>query len=151
MAAGVVPQSSCSLSAQAPPSIISISAAGFEALPLPDRPRLIGKASNGLDHARQMPGAGRAGGRQRAMRRAGAAAQHGGDARHQRLVDLLRADEMDMRVDAACGEDFALARDRLGAGPDDDVDARLRIRISGLADGHDSPSFRPTSALTMPQ
>ena len=45
MAAGVVPQSSCSFSAQAPPRIISSSAAGREALPLPAKPRFIGKAS----------------------------------------------------------------------------------------------------------
>ena len=45
MAAGVVPQSSCSFSAQAPASTCSISAAGFEALPLPAKPRFIGKSS----------------------------------------------------------------------------------------------------------
>ncbi len=45
IAAGVVPQSSCSLSEEAPPSTISSSAAGSEALPLPDRPMFIGKAS----------------------------------------------------------------------------------------------------------
>ena len=46
IAAGVVPQSSCSFSEQAPPSTISSSAAGSDALPLPDRPIFIGKASN---------------------------------------------------------------------------------------------------------
>ena len=45
MAAGVVPQSSCSLSEQAPARIISSSAAGRDALPLPAKPRFIGKAS----------------------------------------------------------------------------------------------------------
>ena len=45
IAAGVVPQSSCSFSAQAPASIISTSAPGREALPLPEMPRLTGKAS----------------------------------------------------------------------------------------------------------
>ena len=45
MAAGVVPQSSCSFSAQAPAWIISSSAPGSEALPLPAKPRFIGKAS----------------------------------------------------------------------------------------------------------
>ena len=46
MAAGVVPQSSCSFSAQAPPSTISTSASGWLALPLPERPKFIGKASS---------------------------------------------------------------------------------------------------------
>ena len=49
-----------------------------------------------LDHPRQMPRSGRAGGRKRAVRRCGAAAEHRCNAGHQRLVDLLRADEMDV-------------------------------------------------------
>ncbi len=46
MAPGVVPQSSCSLSAQAPAVTISTSASGRLALPLPERPKFIGKASS---------------------------------------------------------------------------------------------------------
>ena len=88
-----------------------------------------------LDHARDVPRPGRAGGRERAVRRAGAAAEHRGDARHQRLVDLLRADEMDVGVEAAGGEDLAFAGDHFGAGADDDGDAGLNVRIAGLADG----------------
>ena len=72
------------------------------------------------------------------MRRAGAAAEHRGDAGHQRFLDLLRADEMDMGVDAAGGEDLAFAGDDLGAGADDDVDAGLDIGIAGLADRGDA-------------
>ena len=41
MAAGVVPQSSCSFSAQAPPFTISTSAPGWLELPLPERPMFI--------------------------------------------------------------------------------------------------------------
>ena len=89
----------------------------------------------GLDHARHVPRSGRAGGGQRAVRRTGAAAEHGGDAAHQRFLDLLRADEVDVRVEAAGGEDLAIAGDDLGAGADDDGDAILRVRIAGLADG----------------
>ena len=59
--------------------------------------------------------------------------------RHQRLLDLLRADEMDVAVEAAGGEDLALAGDDLGARPDDDVDAGLDVGIAGLADGGDAP------------
>ena len=58
--------------------------------------------------------------------------------RHQRLLDLLRADEVDVGVDAAGGEDLALAGDHLGARADDDVDARLDVGIAGLADGGDA-------------
>ena len=46
IAAGVVPQSSCSFIAQAPALIISSSAAGRDALPLQAMPRLTGNASN---------------------------------------------------------------------------------------------------------
>src|SRR5674476_1356260 len=45
IAAGVVPQSSCNFSEQAPALTISSSAAGREALPLPAKPRLTGNAS----------------------------------------------------------------------------------------------------------
>ena len=56
------------------------------------------------------------------------------------MLDLLRADEMDVAVEAAGGEDLALARDDLGAGADDDGDAGLDVGIAGLADGGD-PAF----------
>src|SRR5581483_7715516 len=92
-----------------------------------------------LDHARQVPGARRAGGRSRSRGRPGAATDHHGDAGVQRLLYLLRADEMDVAVDAAGGEDLALAGDGLRARPDDDVDARLDVRVAGLADGGDAP------------
>ncbi len=41
---------------------------------------------------------------------------------------------MDVAVDAAGGEDLALAGDDLGARPDDDVDVGLHVGIAGLAD-----------------
>ena len=41
-------------------------------------------------------------------------------------------------VDAAGGEDLALAGDDLGARADDDVDAGLDVGIAGLADGGDA-------------
>jgi hypothetical protein len=60
------------------------------------------------------------------------------EARHQRFLDELRADEMDVAVEAAGGEDLAFAGDHLGAGSDDDGDARLDVGIAGLADGGDA-------------
>ena len=50
---------------------------------------------------------------------------------------LLRADQMDVAVEAACREDLALARDNIGAGADHDGDARLDVGIAGLSDGAD--------------
>ena len=54
--------------------------------------------------------------------------------------DLLRADEMDVRVDAAGGEDQALAGDRFGGDADDHPrrDAGHDVGIAGLADAGDA-------------
>ena len=139
MAAGVVPQSSCSFSAQAPPRIISSSAPGVDALPLPVKCEVHRKCVCRFDHAREMPRPRRAGGGERSRRRTGAASQHGGDARHQRFVDLLRADEVNVRVEAARGDDLAFRRDDLRARPDDDIDIRLDVRIAGFSDSGDPP------------
>ncbi len=73
-----------------------------------------------------------------------------GDARNKRLLDLLRADEVDVRVHAAGGQDLALAGDRLGAGADDDVDAGLRVGVAGLADAGDPPVLQPDIGLDDP-
>ena len=45
---------------------------------------------------------------------------------------------MDMRVDAAGGQDFAFAGDDLGAGADHDIDAGLDVGVAGLADPRDA-------------
>ena len=96
----------------------------------------------GLDHAADVKRPRRAGGGEGAVRRPGAAAEHGGDAGHQRLFHLLRADVMDVGIEAAGGEDLALAREHLGAGADDDGDARLNVGIAGLADRRDAIAFQ---------
>src|SRR5690606_41188240 len=76
--------------------------------------------------------------RVRARRGPGAAAEHRRDARHQRLFTLLRADEVDVRVDAARRRDAALPGDDLRARPDHDLDPGLHVGIPGLADGEDA-------------
>ena len=91
-----------------------------------------------LQHPHDVPRPRRAGRRVRARRGAGAAADHRRDARRQRFLDLLRADEVDVRVDAAGREDLAFAGDRFGAGADDDRDVRLRVGIAGLAYADDA-------------
>ncbi|MPL94808.1 hypothetical protein SDC9_40966 [bioreactor metagenome] len=90
-----------------------------------------------LQHPADVPRPRGAGGGKRAMRGAGAAAEHRGHARGQRILDLLRADEVDMRIHAARGQDLALARDDLGARPDDQRDAGLGVGVAGLADAGD--------------
>ncbi len=93
------------------------------------------KAVQRLQHSPDMPRSRRAGGGERAMRGPSAATQHGGDAGMERILDLLRTDEVDMRVEPAGGENAALSGDDLGSRSDDDIDARLRIGIARLADG----------------
>ena len=105
------------------------------------------QAVGGLDHAADVPRPRRAGGGEGAVRRPGAAAEHRGDARHQRLLDLLRADEVDVGVEAAGGEDLALARDHLGAGADHDGDVGLDVGIAGLADGGDAVALEADVGL----
>ncbi len=99
---------------------------------------LIGKESAACDHPVDVPGPGRRRRRGRAGRRSRAAAEQRRHAGHQRIVDLLRADHVDMRIEAAGGEDLAFAGDHFGAGPDDDRHARLNVGIAGLADRGDA-------------
>jgi hypothetical protein len=118
--------------AQAPARTISSSAPGNEALPLPERP------IEGLQHPPDVPGTRRAGGGERAVRRAGTAAEQGGHAGVQRILDLLRADEVDVAVETAGGDDAAFPGDDLGPGTDDDRDAGLDVGVAGLADCGDA-------------
>ncbi len=100
-----------------------------------------------LQHALDVPRARRAGGGKGAGGRSGAAAQHGGDARSQRLFHELRADEVDVRVDAAGRDDVALATDDFGAGADDDVHTRLGVGVTRFANGCDAPVFQADVGL----
>jgi hypothetical protein len=120
---------------------------GQAGVALAQKAQVHGEGIGRLQHALHVPGAGRAGGGQRAGGGAGAAAQHGGHAAGQGLFDLLRADEVDVAVDAAGGDDVALAADDLGAGADDDVHARLRVGVARLADGGDAPGFEADVGL----
>ena len=105
-------------------------------------------------HAGKVPRARRDGRCLGAVRRAGAAADDGGDARRQRLVDDLRADEVHVAVDGAGGEDAAIARQDLGRRTDDETEESTPVMVSGLPAlpiPTIRPSRTPTSALTTPQ
>ena len=101
------------------------------------------KTFGGLQHTLHMPRAGRAGGGQRAMRRAGAAAEHGGDAGCQRFFDLLRANEMDMHIKSTRGQDAPFTGDDFRPRANDDVHIGLRIRIARLANRGNPPTAKP--------
>src|SRR5262249_9862874 len=102
-----------------------------------------------LQHALDVPGAGGAGGGGGAGGRSGAAAEQWRQAGGQRRFDQLRADEVDVAVDAAGGEDQVLAGDDLGARADDQlrIDARLDEWVARLADTDDSAAADADIAL----
>src|ERR1700731_2929229 len=91
-----------------------------------------------LQDAREVPRPRRAGRGGSAGGRAGAAAEQRRDAAVERLFGELRADQVDVAVDAAGRDDLALAGDDLSARADDDVDTGLDVGVAGLADAADA-------------
>ncbi len=85
-----------------------------------------------------MPRSWGAGGRRGAGRGPRAAAEHRRDAAVERLVHQLRANEMDVRIDSAGGDDAVFSGDDLGPWPDHDVDPGLDVGIAGFADAADA-------------
>ncbi len=118
MAAGVVPQSSCSLSEQAPPGICSISALGWAALPLPAKARFMGKASAASIMRARCHGPGVQ--VVAVVPLAGPVPPPIIMVRPEYRASSICCGQMKWMwaVDAAGGEDLALAGDRLGAGAD---------------------------------
>lgn len=92
-----------------------------------------------LQHPGQMPGAGSDGGGLGTLGGTGAAAHQGRDAGGECLVGDLGADQVDVRVDGARGDDPSVARDDLGLRADDEVgvDAVHGVGVAGLADAGD--------------
>jgi len=108
----------------------------------------------GFEHPEEVPATRSAGGGVGSGGWACAAADHGGDAACEGVVDLLRADEMDMGVDSASCDDAALGRDyfrgcanghrmrfsgdRIGI---TGTEAALDTGVSGVADADDAAVF----------
>ena len=92
-----------------------------------------------LEHHRDVPGTRGGGDGVSAVGRPRAAADHGGHARVEGAVDLLRADEVDMCVQAACGKDEPLAGQGLGARANGHArgDAVHDVGVAGMADADD--------------
>ena len=103
-------------------------------LPLPLKPKFMGKASAACSMRQmfQAPGvqvvAFGAGGR------SGAAADHGGDSRSNGGFNLLGTDEVNMGVNAASGDNHPFPRHGFGGRSDNNVYIVLNIGISGFAD-----------------
>ena len=139
MAAGVVPQSSCSLRPQAPASICSTSACGLRGV------ALAGEAEVHRE-ARRPPASMRARCQGPGVQVVAAVPVAGPVPppsivvmpRVERLVDLLRADEVDVLSMPPAVRILPSPAIDLGAGADDDVDAGLDVGIAGLADAGDA-------------
>ena len=94
-----------------------------------------------------MPGPGRHGRGEGSRGGARTAPDHRSDTRGQRLFDLLRANQVDMAVDAARRHDHALGCDHLGRRPHDNGHAWLDIRVARLADAADATRLDPDVRL----
>ena len=94
-----------------------------------------------------MPGARRASRRIGTRRRPSPSTKHGGYATHECLFDLLRTDEVNMRINTACSENTVLTSDDLCAGSNHNINARLRIRIARFTDGVNPPIFQSDVCL----
>src|SRR4029453_18726609 len=95
------------------------------------------KAVGGLQHSLNVPGSRRA---RRRVRSGGGTGPASHQRRHpgkQGLVDLLRADEVHMHVDAAGRDDLAFAGNDFGTGADDDRYVWLYVGIAGFANRSD--------------
>ena len=82
-----------------------------------------------------MPRTGCAGRRIGPRRRAGSTTQHAGDTGIKRVFNLLRANPVDVRINAASGNDVAFTGDNFGARTNDDINTGLDIRVPGLTNG----------------
>ena len=107
---------------------------GVELLPLPRKPKFSGNASTASYIRRRFQRARRARRRVRAGRRSGAAADERRHAGVERVGNLVRRDEVHVRVDAAGGEDLPLAGEDLG---------RRADLEAGRDAVHDARSCRP--------
>jgi hypothetical protein len=76
---------------------------GFAGVAFAEESEIDRQAFRRLQHLHHVPRSRRAGGGLGTLRRSRAATEHGRNAAIKRLLDLLRADEMDMGVDPAGG------------------------------------------------
>src|SRR5580700_10012414 len=108
---------------------------------LTEDPEIQWKGISRLKHPLNMPRARRTGCGIRTRGGSSASTHHRGQTGKQRFCDLLRADEMDVYIDAACRDDLSFASDRFRPRSDDNIHIRLNIRISCLADCRDMTVF----------
>ena len=108
---------------------------------LAEKAQIHRQAIGGLQHAADVKCPWRAGGGVGACGWAGAAPQQRGDPAGDRRFDLLRADEVDVGVDAASREDVPLTGNGFSARSDGDGHPIADVGIARFADGADAAVF----------
>src|SRR5262245_43040561 len=101
---------------------------------LGEKPEIQGESIGGLEHPLNMPGPRRAACGVSSSCRPCSATHHCGQARVKCFCDLLRADVMNMCVDAAGRNNLSFARDHFGSWSDDYPNIRLNIRVTSFPD-----------------
>src|SRR5262249_22352798 len=122
---------------------------GQAAVALAEEAEVDGQTLGGLKHPHDVPGAWRTRRRVGPRRGTGAAAEKRGQAGGDGGLDQLRADEVDVAIDAAGRDDEILAGDDFGARADDElgIDTGLDERIARLADADDAAADDADVAL----
>src|SRR5882724_6673769 len=94
-----------------------------------------------FQHPRKIPCSRSTGRRVCSGRRTGTAAEHRSRTVGQRLIDLLRRDEMNMTINCPGCNNQIFAGNNLGRRTDNQlrIDTRHRIRVAGLPDLHNPP------------
>ena len=122
---------------------------GLGRVALTEEPEVQRQVIGGLQHHGDVGGSGRAGGGTGPGGRARAASKHRRHSAGDRFVGLLRADEVDVRVDASGGQDLAFPGDHFGCDSHDHlrVDPGHHVGVTGLADACDPPVLDPDVGL----
>ncbi len=105
-------------------------------VPFAEKTEVHGKRFGCVEHARDVPATGRTGCGIGAGGGAGSASQHGGNSVRESFVGLLRADEVDVAIDSAGGDDGVLTGDYFGGSADDQVGINTvhGVGIAGFSD-----------------
>ena len=116
---------------------------GTGGIALAQKTQIHGEILNRFEHPSDIPRSRCTGGRVGPGGRAGSPAEHGGDTRRQGFGDLLGTDKMNMGINAAGGQNFALAGQNLRSGANDQFgrDTLHQEGIAGLADAANPAVF----------
>jgi len=116
---------------------------GIGGVPFSHEAEIHGIFLCGFEHTADVPGTGGASGSVGAGCGTGASACHGCDTAGKGFVDLLGADEVDVGVESAGGDDVTFAGNHFGGGSDDHVgvDAILNAGVPAVADADNVAVF----------